>query len=279
MSPSFVLAVCGSVVKVYSCLIKLATVQRTSLYNIHITPTTESYWSRVLAQARADTRAFWTAHRTATTLGTPIVVAVVWATFKGWHGWTDIWQVVIVSVLAFAVLVGIVFVVSLVLAPPKLDIEHARRSNARQAIIENLTNRITDLETKPEIRGEAYGFALDTMRNPHENAHKRRVGFVFMLDLRNHHNVSTNLVAIELDGSALPEPVTFSNLEYPHHVLLEYAKAVTITVAAVAEATYESGVVKEIALDNLKLYVIDGLQGRHEIAAKPGEKLSVYLYG
>ena len=248
---------------------------RSSLYNIPITPPAESYRSRVLARAKADTREFWTAHRTATTIASPIIGAVVWIALKGWHGWGDVWQVAIVSVLAFAALVGIVFVVSLVLAPPKLDIEHVRRSDARQAIIENLTKRITDLERKPEIRGEAYGFGIDNMRNPHENAitHKRRVGFVFMLDLRNHHNVSTNLVAIELDGGTLPELVTFSNLEYSHRVLLEYAKAVTITVAGTAEFTCEPGAVKEIDLDNLKVYVIDGLHGRHEITTRPAERL------
>lgn len=145
---------------------------------------------------------------------------------------------------------------------------------------ESLTDELSKNQ-QPDIRGEAYDFGFDEKRIAtqivDEVKHKSLVGFVFKLDLHNHHNVTTNLVAVELDGGGLPEPVVFSNLEYPQGILLEYAQSITIKVAGRAEATYVPGDLKFISLDNLKIYIIDGLRGRHEIHTRQGEQLTHYF--
>jgi|SRR5580704_7223981 hypothetical protein len=134
---------------------------------------------------------------------------------------------------------------------------------------------------KPDIKGEAYGFVFDDKRINTELidhlTNKSRVAYQFKLDLHNHRDIATNLVTIELDGSKLPEPVKFSHIEYPHGIVLEYAKAITLDVHCMADATFEPETLKLIDLDMLKVYVIDGLHERHEIPTKPGEKLAHYF--
>jgi hypothetical protein len=134
---------------------------------------------------------------------------------------------------------------------------------------------------KPEIKGEAYGFGFDDKRINTELVdhvtNKSRVAYQFKLDLHNHRDVATNLIAIELDGSRLPESVKFSNIEYPHGILLEYAKSITVDVHCMADATYDPGGLNFIDLDKLNVYITDGLHERHEIPTRPGEKLTHYF--
>ncbi len=67
-----------------------------------------------------DTKEYWTAHRTSTTIASPIIVAFLWTIFKPWD-WGAVVSVIIIAVLAFAGLWVVVFVGSMIRTPAKLD--------------------------------------------------------------------------------------------------------------------------------------------------------------
>jgi hypothetical protein len=90
------------------------------------------YHERLLSKSVTETRRFWNAYRTSTTIASPIAAALLWAVFRGWKGWADMFFTLLLAAGLFFSGWGIAFFVSLFYyAPELLDTE-------RQAEIEKL---------------------------------------------------------------------------------------------------------------------------------------------
>jgi hypothetical protein len=99
-----------------------------------------SYCIRWWRKALSDTRAHWTAPRVATTVIAPVVTGVLWTIYREWGGWSALLQIALISVLGFLALWWVVLVVTITLAPSRLDAEtrstHALQISALQEEIE-----------------------------------------------------------------------------------------------------------------------------------------------
>jgi hypothetical protein len=146
----------------------------------------------------------------------------------------------------------------------------------------------------PEIRGEASNFRLTGMKGStvvvveagviHHEVHG---GFSFDLDLYNCRPRSTNFQRVELDGSMLCPPVEFSFelAEMMAHAggrpvqdfsdrILNDGMGVKIA-GIMVEASVKAEVgFPPIDLQALKVYVVDGLRGKHLVSVREGESLS-----
>lgn len=100
-----------------------------------------SYFRVVWSRAYRDTKRFWTAHRTATTVGSPLLAAASWSVFREWTGWADLVPVAVVSILILIALMLLTFLVSFFLAPAGL--------------YSDLQARVSELESKQEKRWPA----------------------------------------------------------------------------------------------------------------------------
>jgi hypothetical protein len=132
---------------------------------------------------------------------------------------------------------------------------------------------------RPDIRGEAfdlsgegiYGEGYDQPGHWSVSCQSS-----FELYLCNHNPVNTTLKAIELDGSRLRPPVTFDfdrlnipdGTELVHGIGTKFTVQVNATVEGMRLAD-----ISPIAMDDLRVNVVDAFDHKHPIPIRQGERL------
>ena len=138
---------------------------------------------------------------------------------------------------------------------------------------------------RPDIRGEAFNFSGDGVHGDglyrgHRCAHS---GVTFKLFLCNHSPVNTTLKNIEYDGSHLNPPVEFGfdavdvafghepfpvDTELPHGI----GKTLTVRTEATVDG-FQIADIPPIAMDDVRVHIVDAFGQRHPIAIRHGERL------
>lgn len=138
---------------------------------------------------------------------------------------------------------------------------------------------------KPDIRGEAFDFLSSegSGEGNYRDHWRSYTDLTFELFLCNQRPVTSNLRAIELDGTQLVPPVTFDvmrhavNMEPDLTTLdVELSQGMSRTLSVNGTATVYGmrlADVPPIMLDKLIVTVIDGFEQRHRIRVRAGERL------
>jgi len=134
---------------------------------------------------------------------------------------------------------------------------------------------------KPEIRGIARNFKQSGMCGDGREGEKIHTSFGmnFDLSLCNHRAIPTNLLNIQITGTILSKAVALVTLDFERRKSLDYGIAVDIPVSAMVILNGVSLADvrrREIGLDGLRIYAVDGFSNPHPIPIAEGETVWVF---
>jgi hypothetical protein len=102
-----------------------------------------AYYREIWTIVLGDAKAFWTAHKVATTLPSPLISLLAWTLLKRVPAWSDLMQIAIVCVVVFLASLSLTVLVSLCRAPKLLD--DTLRTEIRRVLEKN-----THVQASPE---------------------------------------------------------------------------------------------------------------------------------
>jgi len=125
---------------------------------------------------------------------------------------------------------------------------------------------------RPDVYGEIVNIVGDGEQEPYEKIDPLSkepycsFGVVFHVKISNRSPAETNIIAIELDSTAVRVPITFALLNGLIGTKLQ--RGIGGTYLLYARATFSGATladVKNIDLQRIKLYITDGFDDKHEV--------------